>query len=120
MWILSDGTQIEVEDRSNVFNIFKKMNARSDLWDLVDLLDGKDLSSFTLDEGALTGIYSGMVFLGITILGEDLEDMMMRINFTEEILHANSRLNGENSRLRDMLETANDKVEGYDILTGGM
>ena len=120
MWILNDGTEIEVEERSSGYGVYKKINSREEFWNLVDLLKGKDLSSFTIHEGAFTTTYSGMAFMGVSILEEDFDETTVRINFTEEILYSNSRLSEENNRLRGMLETASDKVEGYDILTGGV
>ena len=121
LWTLKDGTEIKVnDDTPHGHTIRKTMADRSDLWAMIDLLDGKDLSSFTLTDGLLAYDYDGMVFTGITVCESGFEDTTMIINFGADVVVANARLYRENQELRAIAEESVDKVEGYDILTGGV
>lgn len=121
IWTLLDGTEIEVTDNSNGYNIFIAMATRNDLWSMVDnVIKVKDLTSFTLKDDLITHEYSGMVFTGVSVCDIDADENTMVLKFGADVIIANSRLERENKSLREHAEANQDKADGYDILTGGV
>lgn len=121
IWTLTDGTEIEVTDHSDGHSIYVNMPERGDLWDMIDnVVKVKDLSSFTLTDALGDHVYDGMVFVGITVCDIDADDNTMVLKFGADVVVANSRLLRENAQLTERLIESEDKVNGYDILTGGM
>lgn len=119
LWILSDGTEIAVTDNSEGFNVYVPLADRTDMWPFVEnVVDAKDLSSYTLVGERETHEYTGMVFMGLTVL-EGAGDFM-HLHFSTGIAEENARLARENRELRDLAEANADKAAGYDILTGGL
>lgn len=116
LWILSDGTEIQVEDDSTGMAIFKTIETRNDVWDMIDLISEKDTSSFVLQHNGNSREYPGRVFDGITI---EKKPGIMEIRFMAESAKELFRLERENQILTERATTYQDKANAYDILVNG-
>lgn len=117
LWTLSDGTEFQVADNSEIFNVYVPISDRSLFWNFVETnLEGKDLSSFTLTGNGETHTCEDMVFMGLTIL--EPNENAIHLHFSTGLAEHAARLEREVRELRVVAETSAEKAQAYDILTG--